>query len=82
MSASPRSLLALMGPSGAGKTSLLNVLRGRLGKGQLAETGGGVSWNGMALDYRTSRLLTSFVPQEDILLESLSPRETLMYARL
>jgi len=71
-------LTAVMGPSGAGKTTLLNLLIGNAGgriKGQ-------VEVNGRALNKvaKVFKKLYTFVPQDDSLLASLSPRETLMFA--
>jgi ABC-type multidrug transport system ATPase subunit len=71
-------LTAVMGPSGAGKTTLLNLLIGNAG-GRIE---GQVEVNGRALSKvaKVFKKLYTFVPQDDSLLASLSPRETLMFA--
>eukprot|EP00624_Nannochloropsis_granulata_P002827 evm.model.NODE_24437_length_17166_cov_22.300535.1 len=71
-------LTAVMGPSGAGKTTLLNLLIGNAG-GRIE---GQVEVNGRALNKvaKVFKKLYTFVPQDDSLLASLSPRETLMFA--
>jgi ABC-type multidrug transport system ATPase subunit len=68
-------LLALMGPSGSGKTTLLNVLTGRV-----PATQGSVLVNGTRVSAQDYKKLTSFVEQEDILMGSLTIRETLDFA--
>ena len=76
----PGSLLALMGPSGAGKTTLLNILGGYTSGGDLT---GSIKCNSMEGIPPGFKNISSFIPQDDILLSSLTPRETFMYtARL
>jgi len=69
-------LVALMGPSGAGKTTLLNVLCGRAG----GLIDGDVLLNDRPLHPKTVKLISNFIPQDDILLQSLTVHETLSYA--
>ena len=75
-SARPGHLCALMGPSGAGKTSLLTVLAGFCDPGDVA---GIILVNG-----RPSRALpkrrVGFVFQDDLLLSSLTPYEIVLFA--
>ncbi|KAF0973210.1 hypothetical protein FDP41_008417 [Naegleria fowleri] len=73
---SPGSTLAIMGPSGAGKTSLLNILAQRV-----KETSGDITVNGMKIG-SSFRSLSAFVQQDDVLMGNLSVRETLRYAAL
>ena len=68
--------VCLIGPSGSGKTTLLNILSGRNRptKGQVAIDGADLFQNFSALKKRIA-----FVPQRDILYETLSPKEGLTY---
>lgn len=73
----PKELIGLLGPSGAGKTTLMNALNGFT-----KPTGGKVLYNGVEL-YRNLDALKStigFVPQEDIMHRQLSVRRCLFYA--
>lgn len=80
-----RCLCAVMGASGSGKTTLLKVLSGRL-----RETCGDVLVNGEprqaafgSQDRRWWKQIASFIPQEDVLPRSLTPRQVLQFqARL
>lgn len=75
----PGEIVCLMGSSGAGKTTLLNVLSGRAG-GVLM---GDVKYNGQKLPQKQMRLAMNYIPQDDILMAALTPRESLTYtARL
>ena len=76
----PASLTAVVGPSGAGKTTLMRML-----SGQLATSAGIVSYNGMdiALSRQAYSDLMGFVPQDDIVHAELTVTEALEYqARL
>ncbi|XP_071510170.1 uncharacterized protein [Diadema antillarum] len=68
------NLLAVMGPSGAGKTVLLTALAGR----QQGKQTGLVLLKGRTMD-KTLRRRVSFVLQEDLLFDQLTLRETLMF---
>ncbi len=73
----PRELIGFLGPSGAGKTTLMNVLNGFA-----RPTAGQVLYNGADL-YRNLQHLKStigFVPQDDIMHRQLSVRHCLYYA--
>ena len=75
----PDDLLALMGPSGSSKTTLLDVLAGRLSS-NLTRSGS------ILLNGRESNLsygVAAYVRQEDVLIGTLTVKETLMFvARL
>ncbi len=76
----PASLTAIVGPSGAGKTTLMRML-----SGQLAPTEGSVRYNGVDLGECRERYgeLTGFVPQDDVVHLELRVTEALTYqARL
>jgi ABC-type multidrug transport system ATPase subunit/pSer/pThr/pTyr-binding forkhead associated (FHA) protein len=73
----PKELIGVLGPSGAGKTTLMNALNGFV-----KPTSGQVFYNGADL-YRNLEALKSsigFVPQEDIMHRQLPVRRCLYYA--
>ena len=70
---------ALMGPSGAGKTSLMNALGGR---NWTAVVGGAVTVDGAELKPAEFREFVQFTPQEDTLLTGLTVAQTFDYAAL
>ncbi|XP_030842481.1 ABC transporter G family member 21 [Strongylocentrotus purpuratus] len=72
--AKPGQLMAVMGPSGAGKTLLLTCLAGR----QRALESGGIFLNGQPISKRLRRQI-SFVLQEDLFLSELTLRETFKF---
>ncbi|KAL9655360.1 hypothetical protein ABK040_011201 [Willaertia magna] len=75
-SVAPGEILAIMGASGGGKTSLLNVLSQRT-----KASNGQVLVNGMPVNNKFFSL-SSFVQQDDVLMGNLTVRETLRYAAL
>ena len=70
------TLTAIIGGSGSGKTTLLNQMSGRM-KGTRIRTSGQTLFNGSE-DMSTIR--SAYVIQQDILLHTLTVRETLRYA--
>jgi ABC-type multidrug transport system ATPase subunit len=70
------SLTAIIGGSGSGKTSLLNSMSGRINGTRLAKQGRTL-FNG---NEDASRIRSAYVIQQDILLPTLTVRETLTYA--
>ena len=73
------TMTAVMGPSGAGKTSFMNVLCDRAGYGV---TTGELLLNGRVDRISNHRDVMGFVPQDDIVHDELTVRENLMYAAL
>ncbi|KAJ3038907.1 hypothetical protein HDV00_012829 [Rhizophlyctis rosea] len=70
-------LLAIMGSSGAGKSSLLNVLAGRFSVGTVT---GEIKLDGVARSTKTWTNDACYVEQSDVLFDKLSVRETIEYA--
>lgn len=78
--ANPGQVLALMGGSGAGKTTLLNILSDRLANPKNTKIAGNVRANGQdvkSIDYKT---YIGYVMQDDILLDTMTPRECLQFS--
>ncbi|MED6220321.1 ABC transporter G member 15 [Stylosanthes scabra] len=74
--AEPNRLMAIMGPSGSGKSTLLDSLAGRLARNVILS--GNVLLNGKKrrLDFGG----VAYVTQEDVLLGTLTVRETISYS--
>lgn len=69
------TLTAIIGGSGSGKTTMLNIMSRRMMSGRL-ETHGTASFNGKGLE----TVRSAYVMQQDILLPTLTVRETLQYS--
>ncbi|CAA7044774.1 unnamed protein product [Microthlaspi erraticum] len=73
-------ILAVVGPSGTGKSTLLKIISGRVSHKSL-DPSSSISINGRRVsDYNHLRRLCGFVPQDDDLLPLLTVKETLMYS--
>lgn len=72
-----KSMTAIMGGSGAGKTSLLNALCGRAYYG---ETTGSILVNGHEESIEDHKDSVGFVPQDDIVYAELTVRENLIFS--
>ncbi|PON89140.1 ABC transporter-like [Trema orientale] len=74
--AEPGRIMAIMGPSGSGKSTLLDALAGRLSRNVVMT--GNILFNGnkKRLDYGA----IAYVTQEDVLLGTMSVRETIAYS--
>lgn len=70
-------MCAIMGPSGAGKTSLMNVL---CGKASYATVSGIVRFNGQEGDFNDYKTVMGFVPQEDVVHEGLTVGEQIRFS--
>ncbi|CCG81883.1 Putative uncharacterized protein [Taphrina deformans PYCC 5710] len=75
----PGEILAIMGASGAGKTSLMDVLAR---KKQTGTRSGEFLINGQIVDDEVYRAVVSFVDQEDALMPTLTVYETILYSAL
>ncbi|EWM22207.1 abc transporter g family member 7 [Nannochloropsis gaditana] len=71
---------AIMGPTGSGKSSLLNALAGRVSFIKGATLEGELSVNGMPVEYGVVRRLCAYVVQDDVLYSFLTVQETLTLA--
>ncbi|KAJ6092503.1 hypothetical protein N7486_007792 [Penicillium sp. IBT 16267x] len=70
------SLTAIIGSSGSGKTSLLNLMASRMSTSKM-KVSGSITFNGNA-DIDSIRI--AYVMQEDVLIPTLTVRETLRYS--
>mmetsp|Transcript_33278 Transcript_33278/g.79774 ORF Transcript_33278/g.79774 Transcript_33278/m.79774 type:complete len:1220 (+) Transcript_33278:117-3776(+) len=70
-------MCAILGPSGAGKTSLMNVL---CGKASYAHVSGSVRFNGVEGNYEDYKTVMGFVPQDDIVHEGLTVGEQIRFS--
>ena len=70
-------VMAVMGPSGAGKTTFLDVISGRKSDGEVE---GRVMLDGLQLDAQQRSRLFGYVMQEEPMLSCLTVRETLRFA--
>src|SRR3989338_1240167 len=72
------SLTAILGPTGAGKTTLMNSLAYRANG--VIRTKGGMEIDGHEYSRHALKGVAGYVMQDDILFENLTVRETLTYA--
>lgn len=81
-SISSGKLIAIMGASGAGKSTLLHLLSNRLHTSSNAQVTGTITINNKHItqDYYTTNV--GFVPQQSVLLSTLTVRETLKFITL
>lgn len=78
--ANPGEFLAIMGSSGAGKTTLLNILAGRIQSSSSAKVSGAVKANGTDINSISFEKIAAYVTQDDILLPTLTVRESLTFS--
>eukprot|EP00405_Crypthecodinium_cohnii_P023408 CAMPEP_0206464884 /NCGR_PEP_ID=MMETSP0324_2-20121206/27484_1 /ASSEMBLY_ACC=CAM_ASM_000836 /TAXON_ID=2866 /ORGANISM="Crypthecodinium cohnii, Strain Seligo" /LENGTH=825 /DNA_ID=CAMNT_0053937605 /DNA_START=85 /DNA_END=2562 /DNA_ORIENTATION=- len=70
-------MCAIMGPSGGGKTTFMNVLCGKATYGKMV---GKMMINGKVTDPKNMRGFMGFVPQDDIVHEDLTVREQIQFS--
>jgi len=79
--AMPGHTLYIMGASGAGKTSLLNLLSDRISRKDGATVSGEVMVNdSIPLTQKVFGNFGAYVMQDDVLFQSFTPREALTFA--
>jgi len=77
----PGETLYIMGSSGAGKTSLLNLLSDRISSRDGQTVKGSVMINDtLALKQKVFGSFGAYVMQDDVLYQSFTPEEALMFA--
>ena len=72
-------LLAVMGPSGCGKSSLLNFLTENIQFSENVTHTGEVYINSEKVNFKRINEISSYVMQDDVLFDVLTPKETLMF---
>ncbi|MFQ6647826.1 hypothetical protein Gotur_021867 [Gossypium turneri] len=70
-------ILAVLGATGSGKSTLIDALANRIAKGSLK---GNVTLNGETLESRMLKVISAYVMQDDLLFPMLTVEETLMFA--
>lgn len=74
---------AILGPSGAGKTSLLNVLAGRIqNRGEKQRVNGSMLLDGQSISGAGLRKRIAYVMQQDLLCPTHTPREALLFSAM
>jgi len=68
-------MTAIMGPSGAGKTTFMNVLCGKVDR-----TSGQLWISGQEAEINQFKKLIGYVPQEDIMIRELTVRENILHS--
>lgn len=76
----PGEIIAIMGPSGSGKTSLLNILAQRQGLSAGCRYGGNITSNSRKVETSDFGKFGAFVQQDDILVETMTPKESLEFS--
>ncbi|KAG0210809.1 hypothetical protein BGX28_008945 [Mortierella sp. GBA30] len=75
----PGQVMAIMGASGAGKTSLLDILARRHKSGAVH---GNIYVNGKTVSHQEYKRVVGYVDQEDTLMPTLTVYETILYSAL
>ncbi|KAJ3020129.1 UNVERIFIED_CONTAM: hypothetical protein HDU68_010330 [Siphonaria sp. JEL0065] len=70
-----KRMTAIIGPSGAGKTTFMNVLMGKVSR-----TGGELYINGEQTEMQLYKKIVGYVPQEDIMINDLTVRENVLHS--
>jgi ABC-type multidrug transport system ATPase subunit len=79
--ANPKETLFIMGASGCGKTSLLNLISDRIAKRKHSKIEGEIKVNDtVELNYESFSKIGAYVMQDDHLFSFFTPREALTFA--
>lgn len=78
--ARPGDFVAIMGPSGAGKTTLMNILAQKIRTSANSTIGGCVYANGTPISDIVYTNYIAYVTQEDVLLDTMSVREAITFS--
>ncbi|EAR86639.2 ABC-2 family transporter protein (macronuclear) [Tetrahymena thermophila SB210] len=73
-------ITAILGPSGGGKTSLLNILSGKIVNGKNISLTGQIMANGQTFSNQDFTKFSGYVMQNDILLDFFTVREAIQFA--
>lgn len=73
-------MMAIMGASGSGKTSFLNVLGQRMKLSKGSKMKGTIRVNNRIVNQSDFGKFGAFVQQDDILLETFTPFESMVFA--
>lgn len=76
----PARMTAVMGASGAGKTTMLNVLAGFVKSG--VKVSGSIGVNGLPVTPDKMRQVSAFVHQEDVILQTMTVREAVLFSAM
>ncbi|XVE96791.1 hypothetical protein REPUB_Repub02eG0253500 [Reevesia pubescens] len=71
-----RKILAILGPSGLGKSTLMDALANRIDKHSLK---GSITLNGEVMESSLVKVISAYVMQDDVLFPMLTVEETLMF---
>merc|ERR1712072_499934 len=74
------TLTALLGVSGSGKSSILNILSGRMGQKKNVFIDAEIRVDGLLIDPVSYRRNVAFVMQDECLLKTATPREALFFS--